>query len=111
MAVDTTGDGSTVTRFRLSCETIDALRTDLKRAGYGEEQYSGTGLEQTLVLVPQPDNRILLGVDESVEEVDLEDLPPLKPRSLFSAAIFVGEGSGCVMLSLDGVPMYMCVRG
>ena len=96
-----------VRRIKLSEGTIASVLKDV-------ENSCASGITGDIadaavfVLIPLDDNQVLLGVDGSLEEVEFGERP-LTPKSLVSAAFFVGEGSHFVTGTVDGVSI--SVRG
>ncbi len=92
-----------VKRFGLSEHTVASVLKDLEDSGCRDIAGDGENAP-VFVLLPLDDNEVLVGVDASLEEVGFRD-KLLLPKSLISAAIFVGEGSHNYFLTIDGVPI------
>lgn len=90
-----------VKRISLSEETIASVLKDVENS-CNKEITGDIENAAVFVLIPLDDNQVLLGVDGSLEEVGFSERP-LIPKSLISAAFFVGEGSHFVTGTVDGV--------
>ena len=97
-----------VKKFGLSENTIASVLKDLEDSDC--EDITGVEVNAPVfVLIPSDDNQVSVGVDPRLEEVEFGD-KALLPKSLISAAIFVGEGSHHYYITVDGVPISVKVQ-
>ena len=90
-----------VKRINLSKATIRAILGDVEKS-CGKDVIGDIKDAPIFTLIPLDDNQVVVGVDGSLKEVNFKE-KPLRPRSLISAAIFVGEGSRYTHMTIDGV--------